>query len=142
MSESPDTKELQARLGMSRSGRARRIGRWVVALLVLAFFAFTAGARGPADKAPAEVSASALPVEAQQTLRLIRAGGPFPYERDGVTFMNYERILPERPRGYYREYTVRTPGLRHRGARRIVAGSPGEYFYTEDHYRSFRRILE
>jgi len=92
-----------------------------------------------------------LPREARQTLDLIKHGGPFPYPRkDGSTFGNFERRLPVRPRGYYREYTVPTPGSRTRGARRIVAGSgrhhdvtrSGEYYYTHDHYRSFRRILE
>lgn len=83
-----------------------------------------------------------LPPEARQTLMLIREGGPFPHARDGVVFGNYERRLPTRPRGYYREYTVRTPGRSDRGPRRIVAGNSGEYFYTGDHYRSFRRIRE
>ena len=89
-----------------------------------------------------EISLSKLPVEAQQTIRLVKAGGPFPYERDGAVFGNREGLLPKRERGYYREYTVRTPGARDRGARRIVAGRGGEYYYTDDHYRSFRRIIE
>lgn len=89
-----------------------------------------------------EVRVHELPLEARATLELIKSGGPFPYPQDGRVFSNREKLLPPHKRGYYREYTVRTPGLRHRGARRIVAGSPGEYFYTEDHYRSFRRILE
>ena len=83
-----------------------------------------------------------LPAEARTTLTLIRAGGPYPYERDGVTFGNFEGRLPRAERGYYREYTVPTPGLKHRGARRIVAGRRGELYYTDDHYRTFRRILE
>lgn len=88
-----------------------------------------------------------LPPEARQTLKLIKQGGPFPYpKKDGSTFGNFEKHLPLQPRGYYREYTVPTPGSRDRGARRIVAGSPpassGEYYYTADHYRSFRRIRE
>ena len=81
-----------------------------------------------------------LPPEAKQTLARIEAGGPFPYKQDGRVFHNRESLLPQRERGYYREYTVRTPGARDRGARRIVAGREGEYYYTEDHYRSFRRI--
>ena len=83
-----------------------------------------------------------LPPEARETLRRIEAGGPFPYRQDGGTFQNRERLLPPRARGYYREYTVETPGSRDRGARRIVAGGdpPVEYFYTDDHYRSFRRF--
>ena len=83
-----------------------------------------------------------LPPEARETLRLIDAGGPYPHRRDGVVFGNYERILPKRPRGYYREYTVPTPGSRDRGARRIVTGGdpPAVFYYTADHYQSFRRI--
>lgn len=80
--------------------------------------------------------------ELEHTLALIQRGGPYPYEQDDGTFFNRERHLPEKPRGYYREYTVKTPGERTRGARRIVAGGqpPEVYYYTEDHYRSFRRI--
>jgi len=84
----------------------------------------------------------ALPIEARQTLALIKAGGPFPYQRDGAVFGNREGLLPKRERGYYREYTVKTPGAKDRGARRIVAGRAKEYYYTDDHYRSFRRIIE
>jgi ribonuclease T1 len=83
-----------------------------------------------------------LPAEARQTLALIKAGGPFPNVRDGSVFSNREGQLPKRNRGYYREYTVKTPGSKDRGARRIVAGNPGEYYYTDDHYRTFRRIIE
>lgn len=83
-----------------------------------------------------------LPAEAQETLRLIQAGGPFPYDRDGVVFGNFEGRLPKQRRGYYHEYTVPTPGLSHRGARRIVTGGepPREFWYTDDHYESFRRV--
>ena len=89
-----------------------------------------------------EIPAAQLPLEARATLELIKAGGPFPYRQDGRVFHNRERLLPLKQRGYYREYTVRTPGLRDRGPRRIVAGDAGEYYYTKDHYRSFRRIIE
>jgi ribonuclease T1 len=97
-----------------------------------------------------EVAITDLPKEARDTLALIRNGGPFPYRRDDATFGNFEKRLPARTRGYYREYTVRTPGARDRGARRIVAGAgvggdvrtSGEYYYTDDHYRTFRRIRE
>jgi ribonuclease T1 len=90
-----------------------------------------------------DVRASDLPADARHTLALIHKGGPFPYDKDGSVFGNREGALPKKPRGYYREYTVRTPGSRDRGARRIVAGgSAGEFYYTDDHYRSFRRILE
>lgn len=83
-----------------------------------------------------------LPPEAIDTLALIERGGPYPYRQDDGVFGNRERRLPAQPRGYYREYTVKTPGSRDRGARRIVAGGrpPVEYFYTDDHYRSFRRF--
>jgi guanyl-specific ribonuclease Sa len=102
-----------------------------------------AGARPAATEAtPAARYPSFLPPEAVVTLELIERGGPFPYDRDGTTFQNRERLLPDRPRGYYREYTVETPGSRDRGARRIVTGGdpPEVYFYTDDHYRSFRRV--
>jgi ribonuclease T1 len=89
-----------------------------------------------------EVSLAKLPAEARQTLALIKAGGPFPHQQDGRAFGNRESLLPKHERGYYREYSVKTPGARDRGARRIVAGRSGEYYYTEDHYRSFRRIIE
>jgi ribonuclease T1 len=89
-----------------------------------------------------EIPLEALPAEARQTLERIKHNGPFPYRQDGKTFGNRERRLPLRAQGYYREYTVKTPGSRDRGARRIVAGNGGEFYYTEDHYRSFRRIRE
>ena len=99
-----------------------------------------------------EVRVTELPPEARATLELIRRGGPFPYARDGATFANREARLPKRPRGHYREYTVKTPGSRDRGGRRIVAGvgRAGEpqsrerpnYYYTDDHYRSFRLVIE
>jgi ribonuclease T1 len=82
-----------------------------------------------------------LPPEAAQTLALIDHGGPFPYDRDGITFANQERLLPQRPNGYYREYTVPTPGSRDRGARRLVVGRDGDVYYTDDHYESFRQVL-
>jgi len=83
-----------------------------------------------------------LPPEGRQTLALIRQGGPFPHAKDGSVFGNRENLLPMQSRGYYREYTVPTPGARDRGARRIVSGQGGEFYYTADHYRSFRRILD
>jgi ribonuclease T1 len=128
--------------------------RHIVLLLAIAFgvAACAREAPSPADDrhatALAEVAFAALPPQAQQTLALIRQDGPFPYRKDGTVFGNRERLLPPRPRGYYTEYTVPTPGRRDRGARRIVAGkgatgdpaTGGEYYYTDDHYRSFRRI--
>ncbi len=86
------------------------------------------------------VEEAELPVEADETLDLIDDGGPFPHDRDGITFGNYEGILPTHERGYYREYTVETPGVDHRGARRIVTGDEDEFFLTCDHYGSFARI--
>ena len=93
-----------------------------------------------------DVSLGELPAEARQTLALIKAGGPFPYARDGAVFGNREGRLPRHERGYYREYTVKTPGARDRGARRIIAGgeprASREFYYTDDHYRSLSRIKE
>ena len=89
-----------------------------------------------------DVPARELPPEARATLDLIKSGGPFPYTQDGRVFSNREKLLPLRSRGYYQEYTVKTPGAQDRGARRIVAGSGGEYYYSADHYRSFSRIRE
>jgi ribonuclease T1 len=100
---------------------------------------------GPAADNPSslpEVRESALPAEARNTLALIRAGGPYRYSQDNQTFGNFERILPRKDRGYYREYTVPTPGESDRGARRIVAGDDGEKYYTDDHYETFRFIAE
>jgi ribonuclease T1 len=107
--------------------------RVIVACLVACLF----GLAQAADVAPSD-----LPPQARATLQLIQQGGPFPYSRDGVVFGNYERQLPRRPRGYYHEYTVPTPGAHNRGARRIIAGNYGERYYTDDHYRTFRRIKE
>jgi len=92
------------------------------------------------------VNLSALPIEAQQTELLIRSGGPFPFAKDGSVFGNRERLLPRQNRGYYREYTVKTPGSQGRGARRIVcsgleAAKPQACYYSADHYASFRRIV-
>lgn len=81
-----------------------------------------------------------LPREAQDTIQLIEQGGPFPYDQDDSVFRNREGILPRQPNGYYREYTVETPGSDDRGARRVVAGRNGELYYTDDHYESFSRI--
>ena len=94
----------------------------------------------------APVALQDLPKEGQETYLLIRQGGPFRYEKDGVVFGNRERLLPQATRGFYREYTVRTPGEKSRGARRIVCGGeqaslPKKCFYTQDHYASFREIV-
>ncbi|NDY91994.1 hypothetical protein G3A44_12430 [Ideonella sp. TBM-1] len=102
-------------------------------------------ARTQAEDSLPVVQLAELPPEARETDKLIQAGGPFPYEKDGTVFGNRERLLPRKSRGFYREYTVRTPGAKNRGARRIVCGGevprePEACFYTEDHYASFRRI--
>ncbi len=94
---------------------------------------------------PGTVALGDLPAEAQATHKLVIAGGPFPYPKDGSTFGNRERVLPKRARGFYREYTVATPGLRNRGAKRIVCGGeqarqPEACYYTGDHYMTFRQI--
>lgn len=112
------------------------------ALLALVLIAFVTPASAREATAVPEIAASELPREARETLKLIKHGGPFPYERDGAVFGNFEKRLPSQARGYYREYTVPTPGLKHRGTRRVVAGRDGELYYTDDHYRSFRRIRE
>jgi ribonuclease T1 len=101
----------------------------------------------PATVEAAMVALADMPPEAQATERLIRAGGPFRHAKDGSVFGNRERLLPARPRGFYREYTVRTPGSRDRAARRIVCGGveptrPETCYYTDDHYASFRRIVQ
>ncbi|MCA1324893.1 ribonuclease domain-containing protein [Herbaspirillum sp. alder98] len=115
---------------------------WLV-LLTAFVLAGPAHARGPLEGLDA-VQIDQLPREAQQTMALIRQGGPFPYAKDGAVFGNYEGVLPKQKRGYYHEFTVKTPRARNRGARRIVSGgdprSSGEYYYTSDHYKTFRRI--
>jgi ribonuclease T1 len=98
-------------------------------------------AKPTADGLPV-IAAMELPKQAQETIALIKAGGPFPYSRDGIAFSNREKILPKQKRGYYKEYTVKTPGAKNRGARRIVTGGEGQFYYSDDHYASFKRVLE
>ena len=132
---------------MARLATALRL-----ALLLALAWGFGVGVQArepsPADAIQA-VAAADLPAEARHTLELIERGGPFPFpHKDGSTFGNFEKRLPIAPRGYYREYTVPTPGSADRGARRIVAGggqrvaTSGEYYYSGDHYRTFRRIRQ
>ena len=111
-------------------------------LLMLALVAGLVACAPPAGSDTRLPSHAGLPPAALETLALIQRGGPFPYRKDGTTFQNRERLLPAKPRGYYREYTVPTPGSRDRGARRIVAGGnpPEVFYYTADHYSSFRQI--
>lgn len=123
-----------------------------IAMAALLVSHSVAGARGSAaettpDAALPTVALAALPAEARQTDELIRKGGPFAYAKDGSVFGNREKILPPKQRGYYREYTVKTPGARDRGARRIVCGGsrptlPDSCYYTGDHYASFVRIAQ
>lgn len=123
----------------------RTIGPWVAAAL-LGLSAPHLQAKGSLDSAnTAEVALAELPLQARTTYRLIRKGGPFAYEKDGLVFGNRERLLPAKKRGHYREYTVKTPWSRDRGARRIVCGGvpptqPEVCYYTSDHYNSFRKI--
>jgi ribonuclease T1 len=130
----------------ARSSTASTLRSIGLALLVAASALLPVHARTAAPET-AVVALAELPVEAQQTERLIRNGGPFPYAKDGTVFGNRERLLPRQPRGYYREYTVKTPGARDRGARRIVCGgrtatAPQACYYTADHYASFKRIVQ
>ena len=112
-------------------------------LLFSLLLPLAAQARSPFAYAVTQsITIAELPAEARATLRLIKQGGPFPYSRDGVVFGNYEKQLPAHQRGYYHEYTVKTPGVRSRGARRIVCGQPAECYYSDDHYQTFRRIRE
>lgn len=119
------------------------LNRWIFFLATL-LFSFSVFARGPAPLG--EIPFAQLPKEAKHTLALIKQGGPFPYAKDGTVFHNYEGVLPKRKRGYYHEFTVKTPGMRSRGARRIVTGgkpaASAEYYYTDDHYATFKRIKE
>lgn len=120
------------------AGRATPL--WAVALYALCTSAFAYSG------SVATIAFVELPKEAHETLANVRRGPPFPYERDGIAFGNRERLLPAKPRGYYREYTVRTPGASNRGAKRIVCGgkprAPDACWYSSDHYQSFRRIVE
>ena len=117
---------------------------WLCAGLLALGTACPSPARTLDDSAavPASIALAELPAQGRATLLLIRAGGPFPFAKDGTVFGNREQRLPRKARAYYREYTVTTPGARDRGARRIVAGRGGELYYTDDHYRRFRRIIE
>lgn len=138
-----------------------RVGRWGINPAAAAALVMTlAGvvgtvmvqARAPVvatwpDSAVASVTYTGLPRQGQQVMEQIRQGGPFRYEKDGTVFGNRERLLPAQKRGYYREYTVPTPGLNHRGARRIVCGgleprTPDNCYYSDDHYSSFRLIVQ
>ena len=148
-----------------QSARHRFPLQWLVWIGVALAWSVFALARGDAPLLR-EIRLHDLPAEARHTLQLIQRAGPYPHERDDVTFGNFEKLLPAAQRGYYREYTVLTPGVRHRGARRMVVGCEreklqqqraqqppgslrlahcrdgGELYYTADHYRTFRRVVE
>lgn len=137
---------------MAQNENKKTARRFLAAIsgVVLVFCTTFVHARAPRSPSPdvsiAIVSVAELPPQGRETYQLIRQGGPFRYNKDGVVFGNRERILPRQPRGYYREYTVETSGLSHRGARRIVCGgqprTPDGCYYTSDHYASFRKIVE
>jgi ribonuclease T1 len=114
----------------------------VVLLCVFAQFTTSFLDAGQKQRSITTVSAADLPKEARQTIELIKKGGPYPYRKDGSVFGNFERLLPLHERGYYKEFTVPSPGSRDRGARRIILGKAGELYYTDDHYESFRRVRE
>ncbi len=121
------------------------VQKWVLAGVLLGFLALGAQAKGPTAADPtAPIALADLPVQGVQVHALVMQGGPFAYDKDGSVFGNRERLLPSQKRGYYREYTVPTPGASNRGARRLVCGGPPKTpdacFYTADHYASFRRI--
>jgi ribonuclease T1 len=119
----------------------RRVAALTLAALFVALPA-AAQKQAPLPSGLGDIAVAELPQEARETIVLIRKGGPFPYAKDGAVFGNREAHLPAQKRGYYKEYTVKTPGVRARGARRIVAGASGDLYYTEDHYNRFRRIRE
>jgi len=124
------------------SRKLRRLRRPLVALVALvaalAIGYAVSALRGDGHSGP--VALSSLPPQVAQTVHLVEAGGPFPFREDGAVFLNAEGRLPDEPRGYYHEYTVVTLGSPDRGARRIVTGKNGEFYYTSDHYETFRRV--
>lgn len=135
-------------LASPRSGLRRALHKWGAAVVVASGLVAGMGVQARTPDQPgnaATVALAALPEQAQTTHRLILSGGPFAYDKDGTVFGNRERLLPAKPRGHYREYTVKTPGARNRGARRIICGGkpptqPEVCFYTADHYASFKQI--
>ena len=117
---------------------------WIVLVAMLGSPRLAQGAQPLQDGQEnlAVIRVAELPVQARETLLAIKQGGPFAYPRDGVVFNNFEQVLPKRQRGYYHEYTVETPGESNRGVWRIISGAAHEYYYTTDHYQTFKRILE
>jgi ribonuclease T1 len=140
-------------MDLKRIGSVRGVATLALTLVLAASLGtFLVQARTPQDPLLPGPNATALPeaglpVQGRQVMELIRQGGPFRYEKDGTVFGNRERLLPSQRRGFYREYTVPTPGLKHRGAKRIVCGglqpkTPEACYYTEDHYNSFKLIVQ
>lgn len=143
-----DLKRIRARIG-----NAKAVATLSLAMVLTASLGtFLVQARTPTDQQfpdgiAVSLAESSLPVQGRHVMVQIRQGGPFRYEKDGTVFGNRERLLPSQRRGFYREYTVPTPGLSHRGARRIVCGglqprTPEACYYTEDHYSSFKLIVQ
>ena len=116
---------------------------WTLALLLSPVLASAQGevAQQRIQIALADIPVKDMPPEAREALVLIEKGGPYPFDRDGIVFGNFEKRLPIKDRGYYNEFTVKTPGVKHRGARRIVTGKGGEKYYSDDHYKTFKRIV-
>ncbi len=141
---------------MMNNFKATFLKKWfallTIVMLASASFAFSGASMLHAKETHAAnasmqtIALAELPKEAQATLLSIKQGGPFAYDKDGVVFGNYESRLPKQKRGYYHEYTVKTPRARNRGVRRVIAGgepaTSGEYYYTDDHYESFKQIKE
>lgn len=142
-----DLRRIRARFGNARGVAIGALAAAVVATLGTIAVQARAPEATAAGSGAASMVVSGLPLQGQEVMGRIRQGGPFRYEKDGSVFGNRERLLPGEMRGYYREYTVPTPGLDHRGARRIVCGgfkprAPEACYYTEDHYSSFRLIVQ
>ena len=137
----------RGRWGGIRSAGAKALAVGLTGLLLVSSLGLVQ-AKGPISGGPIEpITSRQLPSQGQDMMALIYQGGPFRHDKDGAVFGNRERILPSHPRGHYREYTVRTPGERSRGARRIVCGgsrplAPEACYYTDDHYASFRKIVQ
>ena len=115
---------------------------WIILLCVFTHATESFLNAGQQQRSIPMVSATDLPKEARQTIVLIKKGGPYPYRKDGSVFGNFEKLLPLHERGYYKEFTVPSPGARDRGARRIILGKAGELYYTDNHYASFKRVRE
>jgi ribonuclease T1 len=128
---------------MSMGLTNRAVLSFILSLLLLCASQSHAHNHHPHDTATIQtIAEAAMPDEARYTFHIIKQGGPFSFPRDGIVFANREQMLPTQPRGYYHEYTVKTPGAYNRGARRIVCGIVPECYYSADHYQTFKRIKE